>query len=98
MWREPLGFGVFVLVVAGLALTEYTGIMLAGAPRRLRVVVIAIGVGLAAGIYQRPEFAFAWVLGAVLAVSTAVLLEHGEMAGAGARLGAAGFGVFYLGA
>jgi phosphatidate cytidylyltransferase len=97
-WREPLGFGIFVLVVAALALTEYTGIMLATAPRRLRAAVIAIGVGLAVGLYQRPELAFAWVLAAVVLVSAAVLVEHGEMSAAGARLGAAGFGVFYLGA
>jgi phosphatidate cytidylyltransferase len=97
-WREPMGFGAFVLVVAGLALTEYTGIMLAAARRRLRAVIVAIGVGLGAGLYLRPDLGFAWVLGAVVATSVAVLLEHGEMSTAGARLGAAGFGVFYLGA
>jgi phosphatidate cytidylyltransferase len=97
-WREPLGFGVFVLVVAALALTEYTGITLAGASRRLRAAVVAIGVGLGVGLYLRPELTFAWLLAAVVAVATAVLFEPGEIAGAGARLGAAGFGVLYLGA
>jgi phosphatidate cytidylyltransferase len=97
-WREPLGFGIFVLVVAGLALTEYTGITLKGAPRGLRAVVVVIGVGLAAALYLRPELALVWALGAVVAVSAAVLRVPGELPGAGARLGAAGFGVFYLGA
>jgi len=96
-WREPLGFGVLVLVVAALALTEYTGLMLATAPRRLRLAVIAIGVALAAAIYLRPELGAVWVLAAVVAVSTAVLFEPGDITGAGARLGLAGFGVVYLG-
>jgi phosphatidate cytidylyltransferase len=97
-WREPLGFGIFVLVVAGLALTEYTGMMLASAPRGLRAVIVAVGVGLGAAIYLRPELAFVWVLGAVVATSAAVLRAPGEISGAGARLGTAGFGVVYLGA
>src|SRR5215467_11050037 len=67
VWQEPLGFGLLVIVVAGLALTEYVHLVLASAPRRLG------------------------------AASTAVLLEPGELAGAGARLGLAGFGVLYLG-
>jgi phosphatidate cytidylyltransferase len=96
-WREPLGFGAFVLLVAGLALTEYTGIALPAAPRRLRAAVIALGVALAAALYLRPELAVVWVLGAVVAVATLVLFVPGEIAGAGARLGAVAFGVFYLG-
>jgi phosphatidate cytidylyltransferase len=97
-WREPLGFGSFVLLVAGLALTEYTGVALAGAPRGLRAAVVAIGVGLGGALYLRPDLALVWVLCAVVAVSAAVLFEPGEIPGSGARLGAAGFGVFYLGA
>ena len=97
VWREPLGFGVFVLVVAALALTEYTGMMLAGASRRLRAEVVVVGVALGAALYLRPELGLVWVLGALVAVSLAVLLEPGEIAGAGARLGVAGFGVMYLG-
>jgi phosphatidate cytidylyltransferase len=96
-WREPLGFGVFVLVVAGLALTEYTGMTLATAPRVLRATVVAIGLALGIALYLRPELGLAWMLGAVVAVAAAVLASPGEIAGAGARLGAAGFGVIYLG-
>jgi phosphatidate cytidylyltransferase len=98
VWREPLGFGVLVLVVAGLALTEYVNLTLAAAPRRLRASVVAVGVGLAAALYLRPELALVWVLAAVVAASTAVLLEPGDLTAAGARLGLAGFGVVYLGA
>ncbi len=101
-WREPLGFGVFVLVVAGLALTEYTTIALPSASRRLRAAVVAIGVGLAAALYLKPELGLIWVLAALLAVATLVLFNPtdrpGDISGAGARLGAAAFGVFYLGA
>src|SRR5258708_31208128 len=93
VWREPLGFGVLVLVVAGLALTEYVNLTLAAASRRLRASVVVVGVGLAAALYLRPELAVVWVLAAVMAVSTAVLLEPGELAAAGTRLGPAGLRV-----
>jgi len=96
-WREPLGFGVLVLVVAALALTEYAGLTLAAASRRLRACVVAVGVGLAAALYLRPELSLVWVLAALVAVSTVVLLEPGDLPAAGARLGLAGFGVVYLG-
>src|SRR4051812_44189040 len=86
---EPLGFGVFMLVVAGLALTEYTHITLAKASPALRVAVIAVGVALAAALYMQPALAMVWALGALVAVSAAVLLDPGEVVGpggAGARL------------
>src|SRR6516164_2635202 len=92
-WREPLGFALLVLVVAALALVEYTGIMLPSAPVGLRAVVVAIGVGLGVAIYLRPDLALAWALAALMAVAAAVLLAPGEIAGAGARLGAAVLGV-----
>jgi phosphatidate cytidylyltransferase len=96
-WQEPLGFGVLVLVVAGLALTEYVQLMLAAAPAAARAGIVAIGVALAAALYLRPELALAWVLGALVAASTVVLLAPGEIEAAGGRLGLAGFGVLYLG-
>jgi phosphatidate cytidylyltransferase len=98
LWREPLGFGVLVLCVAALALTEYAGLTLAAASRRLRVEVVAIGLGLATALYLRPDVGIGWVLAALVAVSTAVLVEPGDLPAAGARLGLAGFGVVYLGA
>src|SRR6267154_1571736 len=42
VWREPLGFGVLVLIVAMLALIEYTGLTLASASRRLRGAVVLL--------------------------------------------------------
>src|SRR3954469_9875702 len=96
-WREPLGFGVFVLVVAALALIEYTGVTLASAPRSLRAAVVVIGVGLCAGLYLHPQLALVWTLAASVAVSAAVLLQPGDIPGAGARLGLGAFGVFYIG-
>jgi phosphatidate cytidylyltransferase len=96
-WREPLGFGLLVLLVAALALVEYTGVTMPAAPRRLRVAVVAIGVALGAALYLRPELALVWMVAAVVAVSAAVLVEPGQLPGAGVRLGAAAFGVFYLG-
>jgi phosphatidate cytidylyltransferase len=97
VWREPLGFGVLVLVVATLALVEYAGMTLASASKHLRGAVVGVGAGLAAALYLRPDLSLVWVLAALVTVSTAVLLDPGELAGAGARLGLAGFGVIYLG-
>jgi len=97
LWRQPWGFGALVLVVAGLALCEYTAIALAGADRRLRIGVIAIGLGLAAVLYAWPGLAVVWVLAAFVATAALVLFEPGDIPGAGARLGVAAFGVFYLG-
>jgi phosphatidate cytidylyltransferase len=98
VWREPLGFGVLVLIVAALALAEYVNLTLAAASLRLRACVVAVGVGLAAALYLRPELSLVWLLAAVVAASTVVLLEPGDLPAAGARLGLAGFGVVYLGA
>jgi phosphatidate cytidylyltransferase len=96
-WREPLGFGILVLIVAGLALTEYVHLVLASATKGLRAEVVAIGVALAAAFYLRPELGGVWVATAIMAAATAVLLQPGEIQGSGARLGLAGFGVVYLG-
>jgi phosphatidate cytidylyltransferase len=97
LWRVSWGFGAFVLLVAGLALYEYTAMALAGAPRRLRWGVIVLGVGLTAGLYVWPGLALAWVLAAFVATAALVLFDPGDIPAAGARLGTASFGVFYLG-
>lgn len=97
-WREPIGFGICVLVVSGLALTEYVNMTMASARERLRFAIVAVGLGLGAALYLRPELAFVWVLAAVVASAAAVLLEPGDIATSGPRLGLAGFGVLYLGA
>ena len=49
LWQQPLGFGVLVWVIAGLALHEYLAITLPGTSVRLRASLIAIGVALYAG-------------------------------------------------
>jgi phosphatidate cytidylyltransferase len=98
LWEQRLGFGLFVLLLSGLALHEYTNITLATASRNLRNGVIAIGVSLSAALYFRPDLAFVWMLAGVMAASLAVLLSPGEIAEASAQLGKAAFGVFYLGA
>jgi phosphatidate cytidylyltransferase len=59
---------------------------------------VTIGVGLSAALYLQQQLALVWVLAALVAVSALVLLEPGDLPGAGPRLGLAAFGVFYLGA
>jgi len=97
-WRQRLGFGLLVLLVAGLGLHEYGSIALADAPRSVRTGVIAAGVGLAAGLYFRADLALVWFLAALVAVSFLILVQPGEIAAATARLGKATFGILYLGA
>jgi phosphatidate cytidylyltransferase len=97
LWHQPLGFGLLVLIMSGLALHEYGAIGLAEAPRGLRHGVTATGVGLSAAIYFRADLALIWVLAALVLVSFLVLLQPGEITDATARLGKAAFGVFYLG-
>jgi phosphatidate cytidylyltransferase len=97
LWREPWGFGALVLIVAAIALQEYGAIALAGAPARLRVGVMFLGVGLATGLYAAPGQAVVWVLAAFIGTAALVLFDPGNIPGAGARLGIAAFGVFYLG-
>ena len=69
LWREPLGFGVLVMVVCALALTEYAAITLPGAPRRLRMAVVALGVGLSAALYLVLGLAIVWVSAALMATA-----------------------------
>ncbi len=97
LWREPRGFGALVLVVAALALTELCGMVLASAPRWLRVTVVVIGCGLYLGLYLAPGWAMLWAIAAFVATATVVLLEPGDIPSAGSRLGLAVFAVFYLG-
>jgi phosphatidate cytidylyltransferase len=97
LWRQPLGFGALVLLVAALALIEFTTITLPSASRRLRGAVVAVGVGFAAALYLAPAQAQVWGLTALVATATLVLLEPGDIPSAGHRLGLASFGVFYVG-
>jgi phosphatidate cytidylyltransferase len=97
LWDVPWGFGALVLLAAGLALREYTAIALSSAPQRLRIGVIVLGVGLAAGLYFAPGLGVVWVLAAFIATAALVLFDPGDIPAAGARLGIAAFGVFYLG-
>ena len=98
VWREPLGFGVLVLVVAGLALTEYVTITL---PARRG----------ACGPSSSP-WAWAWRRRSTCGPSSRssgcwrrfdgrprrpCCSSQARSPGASARLGLAGFGVVYLG-
>jgi phosphatidate cytidylyltransferase len=97
LWSQPWGFGALVLLVSGLALHECAAIMLAGASRRFRAGIVALGVGLTAALYVAPGEALVWTLGALVGSAALTLLDPGEIPAAGARLGAATFSVLYVG-
>jgi phosphatidate cytidylyltransferase len=95
-WREPWGFGLFSLVVVAVALREYVAMTLKGRPVAERTLVVVIGVAFAAAVYVRPDAGVAWGMTAVVLVAALVLSRPDDMPTAGARLGAAGFGIFYV--
>ncbi len=97
--REPWPFAVFAFVVAGLALREYAALALRDRPPLERAATIVIGVAFAAAVWWRPYLAHLWMMVAVMLIgAVAVFTARSEdMATAGARLGATGFGVFYVG-
>ncbi|HXU62556.1 MAG TPA: phosphatidate cytidylyltransferase [Polyangia bacterium] len=97
LWAPPIGFGLLVLLVAGLALHECAAIMLAGAPAGFRATVVALGVAFSAALYFAPGLAFPWTLAALTATAAAVLFDPGEIPAAGHRLGSAVFSVLYVG-
>jgi phosphatidate cytidylyltransferase len=96
-WREPLGMAALCLVVAVLALREYTAMTMAGRPAAERAGVVVVGVGLYLALYLRPEMGALWFLAATLAVAMLMLVRAVDIPAAGARLYAAEFGVFYVG-
>ena len=97
LWREPLGFGALVVLVAALALIEYSAIALPTTSRRFRAAVVVLGVGLTAALYLAPGQALVSALVALMAIATLVVIDHGDIPAAGGRLGVAMFGVFYIG-
>ncbi len=96
-WREPLGMAALCLVVAVLALREYTAMTMAGRPAAERAGVVVVGVGLYLALYLRPDLGALWFLAATLAVAMLMLVRAVDLPAAGARLYAAEFGVFYVG-
>jgi phosphatidate cytidylyltransferase len=96
-WREPLGFGLFCLVVAAIGLHEFVAMTLKTRPAAERTAVVVIGVTFSTAVYLRPELAVAWAMGAVVLVAALVLSRPDDIAGAAGRLAAAGFGIFYVG-
>ncbi|HEY5091570.1 MAG TPA: phosphatidate cytidylyltransferase, partial [Polyangia bacterium] len=97
LWHQPLGFGALVVLVAALALVEYAAITLPAASPRFRALVVAVGAGFTAALYLVPGQALVWGLAALMATATLVLVSPGDIPAAGARLGLATFGVFYIG-
>ena len=97
LWKERAGFAALVIACAAIGLREYVRILLPASARLARAAVLLAGTGLCAGLIFRPDLAVVWFPGALVLAAGAVLLDHGDIAAAGARLGIAGFGVFYVG-
>jgi phosphatidate cytidylyltransferase len=96
-WHDTRGLGSLCLVVAALALVEYTGLTLRGRPWTERLGTILVGCALYLGLVLRPEQAMVWMLGAPMAVALLFLVRAVDPQAAWPRVAAAGFGVFYVG-
>lgn len=96
-WRQPWGWGAFVILVVAACLVEYAVMMLRDRPAGERGAVVAVGVALACGVYLAPDQALGLVAGAIVLLGLAFLVRPGDIETVGARLGKAAFGVFYVG-
>jgi phosphatidate cytidylyltransferase len=96
-WSEPLGFGVFCLLIAAIGLHEYGAMTLKARPAGERSLVVLIGTGFTLAVYLRPDAGVAWAMAAVVLVAALVLARPDDMPTASARLAWAGFGIFYVG-
>ncbi len=96
-WREPLGFGIFALVVVAVGLSEYFGMLLAGRGAGERALLVAIGTTFSAAIYFLPALAFPWFLAATVLGAVVTLVRADEVKAATARLTTVGFGFLYVG-
>jgi phosphatidate cytidylyltransferase len=96
-WREPLGFGVFCLVITALALNEYGNLTLREALPRERTLLIVLGTAFAAALYFRPGLAPAWVMATIVGLGVATVALAADPKAAVARLTPTAFGVFYIG-
>jgi phosphatidate cytidylyltransferase len=96
-WRDTRGLAGLCLVVAVLALVEYTGLTMRGRPLAERAGTVLVGCGLFLAITLRPVQAAVWMLASVMAVGLVVLPRAVDLPAAWARMAAAGFGVFYIG-
>lgn len=96
-WDDTRGLGSLCLVVAVLALFEYTGLTLPGRPWAERLGTILVGCALYLGLVLRPRQATVWMLSAPIAVALLFLVRAVDPRAAWSRLVAAGFGVFYIG-
>ena len=98
LWDRREGFGTLVLLCSALGMRELGAMLLPDAGARVRGLLIAICVSLTLALYLRPEAALGWILAALIAVATVVLLAPGPLDRAGPRLGIAALGILYVGA
>ncbi len=96
-WRDSRAFTAVCLLVALLALIEYTGLTMAGRPRAERSGIVLLGGGLFLALAWRPDLGFAWILSAVMASAILLLPRAVDLREAWSRVASAGFGVFYIG-
>jgi len=96
-WHDSRGFTALCLLVALLALAEYTALTMPGRPVAERIGIVLVGCGLFLGLTIRPELGLAWLFASVLACALLLLPRATDLPAAWTRMAQAGFGVFYVG-
>jgi phosphatidate cytidylyltransferase len=96
-WQDSRGFQGLCLVVAILALVEYTGLMMKGRPVAERAGIVLVGAGLFLALTLQPAMSIAWCFCAVITVTLLLLPRSVDLPNAWTRLASAGFGVIYIG-
>lgn len=97
LWAPPPAFGAFTVLISAIGMRELVRMMLPGARPALRLWLMALGPAFTAGLYAFPGLALPLAMAAMILAAIGVLFDPGEMSLAGARLGLAVFGVFYVG-
>jgi phosphatidate cytidylyltransferase len=96
-WHDGRGFGGLCLLVAVLALFEYTGLALRGCTIEQRLGTVLLGAAFLLAFALRPQYSAAWVPAVVIATALLFLPGATDAARVWTRMAAAGFGVFYVG-
>jgi phosphatidate cytidylyltransferase len=97
LWENPYGLWGFILVATGLALREFFAMAPGGSDRIDRAVALALGLGLSAGLYFRPQHALPLVAGVVVLVMTYGVLRFRVMETIGPRVSLWITGILYCG-
>ncbi len=96
MLPDPRAWAGLLLVTVFVALTEYTGMLMADRPPRFRAGVVASGLAFTSAMYLRSDLTVLWGMSAVMIVSIMTLLSGADPKRGAATVSTGIFGIFYF--